>query len=283
MDQPQLIQLPKVLFPRGHEVNPCGLNAAVPQHIGQSDHVVAGAIEGPGEQAAEVVGEHLAPLHARRFAEGLHAGPDRLSRDRETVLGKKNLARGDFLLFGVLLQFAAQPVGEQDGPNLALQRNLRYARPNCLYGDVLQLAHPDTGGTDGLQDQLHPQVALLMGRLDQALVLLLGQIFFGFAKHLPLELQILHLAILPAHADEKLVHRRQHGVHRDRAITGLGQRRLPLHGQLFGDCPAIRPFCKPGQGAEVGFDGGFFPLVVAQVVLELVKFPLRQLQFLLHV
>ena len=64
MDQPQLIQLPKILFSRGHKVNSRRFNAAVSQHVGQSHHVVAGAVEGPGEQTAEVVGERLAPLHA---------------------------------------------------------------------------------------------------------------------------------------------------------------------------------------------------------------------------
>ena len=92
MDQSQLIQLSEVLFSRGHEVNSCGLNAAVPQHVGQPHHVVAGAVEGPGEQAAEVVGEHLGSLHARRLTQGLHAGPDILPGNRKTVLGEKNLA-----------------------------------------------------------------------------------------------------------------------------------------------------------------------------------------------
>ena len=88
-DQTQLVQLPEVLFSRGHEVNPGGLDAAVPQHIRQPHHVVAGAIEGPGEQTAEIVGEYFRPLHARRFAEGFHTGPDRLPGNRETVLGEK--------------------------------------------------------------------------------------------------------------------------------------------------------------------------------------------------
>ena len=129
MNQPQLVQLPEVLFPGGHEVNPRRFNAAVPQHVRQPDHVVAGAVEGPGEQAAEVVGEHLAPLHARRFAEGLHAGPDRLPGNRETVLGKKNLAQGDFLLFGVFLQLAAQAMRQQNRANFPLQGDFRHARP----------------------------------------------------------------------------------------------------------------------------------------------------------
>ena len=121
-----------------------------------------------------------------------------------------------------------------------------------------------------------------MGRLDQALVLLLGQVLLRLAEHLPLELEILHLAVLPPHASEKLVHRRQHGVHRDGAVAGLGQRRFPLHGQLLGHGPAIRPLRKAGQGTEVGLDSALLPLVVAQVVLELVEFPLGQLHFLFH-
>ena len=71
------------------------------------------------------------------WAEGLHAGPDRLPGNGETVLGEKNLARGDFLLFGVLLQLPAEPMVEQDGADFALQGDLRHPGPYRLHGDVL--------------------------------------------------------------------------------------------------------------------------------------------------
>ena len=53
-------------------------------------------------------------------------------------MGEKNLARGDFLLFGVLLQLPAEPMGEQDGADFALPRNyeewvlyFRYYKTYC--------------------------------------------------------------------------------------------------------------------------------------------------------
>ena len=103
LHQSQLIQLPDVLFSRGHEVNTSGFDAAVAQYVCQPHHVVAGAIEGAGEQAAEVMWEHLTPFHARRRAQPFHFGPDLLPVHSHTALGDENFTRGDFLFFGVFL------------------------------------------------------------------------------------------------------------------------------------------------------------------------------------
>ena len=120
MRQSQLIQLPDVFFPRGHQIYAGRFDVAVAQHIRQTHHVVAGAIEGPGEQAAEIVGKHLTPFHTRRRAQSFHFGPDLLSVHSHTALGDENLTQGDFLFLGIFQELAAQTVGQQNGTDLPL-------------------------------------------------------------------------------------------------------------------------------------------------------------------
>ena len=62
-----------------HGVDPRGIDAAMAQQIGQTDDVLFDGVKDLGEKVPEIMGEYLAPLHARRLTEGLHAGPDRLS------------------------------------------------------------------------------------------------------------------------------------------------------------------------------------------------------------
>lgn len=130
--------------------------------------------------------------------------PDILSGQPHTASGEKDLAGGDFLLFGVPQQLSAQPVGQQNRADLSLECDLRRAGLGGFHGDILHLAYPDARGADGLQQQLQPQVFLFPGSLNETEVFRLRQLPLGFPKHLPLEFQVLHLAVLPAHAGKNL-------------------------------------------------------------------------------
>ena len=65
-------------------------------------------------------------------------------------------------------------------------------------------------------------------------------------------------------------------------LAGSGPLRLPLHRQLLGDAPAVRPPGEAPQRAQVHLDRGRFPLVAAQTGCEALYFPLRQIQLLFH-
>ena len=60
----------------GHDIDPGGVDAAVPQNICQLGNVLFNAVKRPGEQLAQIVGKDLAGLHPRRFTELFHIRPD---------------------------------------------------------------------------------------------------------------------------------------------------------------------------------------------------------------
>ena len=69
--QPQPVQLAGVLRPGGQEIDACGFDAGMPQHVGQPGDVLARLVKRGGKQVAQVVGEHLGWLHPGIFAQAL--------------------------------------------------------------------------------------------------------------------------------------------------------------------------------------------------------------------
>ena len=59
-DQPQPFQLPPVLQARGHNIDSCGIDAAVAQHVRQLRDVLFYGIKRSREQLAQVMGKYLA-------------------------------------------------------------------------------------------------------------------------------------------------------------------------------------------------------------------------------
>ena len=108
MDQPQLVQLSEVLFPRGHEVNPGGLDAAVAQQVRQLDDVLVLAVKRRREQVAEVVREDLPCIHTRAGSQLFHFRPNLISRHGLAAFGAKDCAGSVFLSRGKLEQLAAK-------------------------------------------------------------------------------------------------------------------------------------------------------------------------------
>ena len=64
---------------------------------------------------------------------------------------------------------------------------VRPPRLGGLHGDILYLAHPDSGGADGLQQQCQPLPAQLMGAIQQPLVLLPSELLPVVPEQLPLD------------------------------------------------------------------------------------------------
>ena len=145
----QSVQLPLVFRPGGQEVDACGLEAGMAQHIRQLHDVTAGPVKGRGEQMAKVVGKDLAGRDPRRLAQPLHLRPDLTAAEGRPVSGEKDLAGGGLLLFGVLQQLATQLIREKDGADLAFQGDLRPPRFGGFHRDIPHLGHPDASGADG--------------------------------------------------------------------------------------------------------------------------------------
>lgn len=61
---------------RGDDIDPGGVDAAVAQNIRQPGDVMVDGVELPGEQVAQVVGEHFLRVHPGALAEVLHHPPD---------------------------------------------------------------------------------------------------------------------------------------------------------------------------------------------------------------
>ena len=83
------------------------------------------------------------------FTKPLQFRPDLSAGQIFSAFGAKDRAGGGFLFLCVPEQFAAQFSGEQDDPDLALQRYFCPPTLCSLYGYVFDLAHPDSGGSDG--------------------------------------------------------------------------------------------------------------------------------------
>ena len=204
-DQPQPVQLPLVLRPGGEEVEAGGLDAAVAQHVRQLYNILAGPVEGRGEQVPQIVGEHLGGLHPRRPAQALHLRPDLGPGQTFSASGEKNLPGGDFLLLGVLQQLAAEFAGNEDGADLALQGDLRPPRFCRLHRDVPHLADPDAGAADGLHHQGQPVSALRLGGADQPRICTPVQLPPPVPEGPPLELQKFDPLVPPAPEAEEAV------------------------------------------------------------------------------
>lgn len=130
----QPFQLPLVFFAGGDEVEPRGFQRAVPQHVRQLGYVPANVVKGPGEQVAQVVGEHFRGRHPSLAAQGFHLCPNLLAGEGLSVSGAKHRAGSGFFFFGVLQQLFPQLAGDEDGAYLSLEGNLRPAFPQGLHG-----------------------------------------------------------------------------------------------------------------------------------------------------
>ena len=80
--QPQPLDLSAVLGAGGYNIDPGGINAAVPQDIRQLCNILLNAIEGPGKELAEVMGKDLGGIDTRCLTQPFHLRPDIASVQR---------------------------------------------------------------------------------------------------------------------------------------------------------------------------------------------------------
>ena len=67
-DKPQPLDFAAVFGAGGHDIDSCGVDAAVPQNVGKLGNVLFDAIESAGKEFAQIVGENLRRRYVRGFA-----------------------------------------------------------------------------------------------------------------------------------------------------------------------------------------------------------------------
>ena len=67
-DKPQPFDFAAVFGAGGHDIDSCGVDAAVPQNVGKLGNVLFDAIESAGKELAQIVGENLRRRYVRGFA-----------------------------------------------------------------------------------------------------------------------------------------------------------------------------------------------------------------------
>ena len=206
-DQTQPVELALVLRAAPDEIDARRFNRAVAEHIRELHNVTINAVVRRCEQMPQIVRKHLRRRDARLAAQPLHGRPDLPPVHAFSARGEKNLAAGDFLLFGVFQQLAAELRGQQNGADLALQCDLGTAALRGFHGEKLHLADADTGRADALHQQRKPRIAGIFCGGEQAGILCACQLALRCAEDAPLDFQKFCAAVLPAEKAEQSVQR----------------------------------------------------------------------------
>ncbi len=225
-----------MLHAGGDKIDACGLNAGVAQHVCQLGDILINAVERPGKQVPQIVGEYFRFLHSRLFAQRLEFRPDLAAGQSFSVSGEKNLAGDDFLFLSVFLQFPAQLSGQEDRADFPFQGNVRPSGPRRLNCDILYLADADARGADHLHQQGQAVPAQADRRVEQLFVLFLRQVFVRATEQPALDFQILDPEIVPAKEGKEFVQGGQLGVDSFRLKARLFQMFLPRRRQFLRIC-----------------------------------------------
>ena len=142
-DQPKPFELPLVLRAALDKINARRLDGAVAEQIRKFYNIAVRTVICRCEQVPQIVREHLRRCNARSLTQPLHCGPDLPPVHAFSVRGEKDLTAGDFLLLGVFQQLAAELCGQQNCPDLALERDLGTAALRGLNGEICLLYTSD--------------------------------------------------------------------------------------------------------------------------------------------
>lgn len=243
----------------GNDVEAGGVDARMPQKIGQLGDVLFLLVEDPGKEMAQVVGKHLALIHPRRPTKGLHLPPNGHPVDRLSRAGDEDRAAFNAPLGGILQKPLPQRPHEENGARLALALHKGLAPPGGLDGEEGQLAHPDAGGAERLQKQEQAGLFLLLGRAAEALVFGAGELALLGAEGGALPAQRFKTAVRAADGFEEAVERGDRGVDRARGKL-LSQNALIREGKRRTEGPFLPKTSEILGGAGVFLNGcgGFF-------------------------
>ncbi len=148
----QVVQSVFMLVPGFHNINAGGVYTAVPQQVCQSDNVFVKTVEGSGEKVAEIMWKHLSGVYPCTLAQGFHLPPDAAPVQGPAVFADKYGTGSDTGFFYILMQQFLNQRGDKYHPRFIFAVNYCSACLYSLCGDVLQLADPNAGAADRLDD-----------------------------------------------------------------------------------------------------------------------------------
>ena len=74
-DKPQPFDFAAVFGAGGHDIDSCGVDAAVPQNVGKSHNILLQRIKGSCKKVSEIMGENLIAAHPGGFAQAFKHFP----------------------------------------------------------------------------------------------------------------------------------------------------------------------------------------------------------------
>ena len=84
-----------MLHSRGHDVDACGFDAAVPEDIGELGDILFDVIKRACKEMAQVVRKHLFRVNLRAFAQRFHIPPNVGAAQWLSACRNKDRSRGD--------------------------------------------------------------------------------------------------------------------------------------------------------------------------------------------
>lgn len=274
-DQAKPVELALVLRAALDEIDARCFNRTVAEHVRELHNVTIYAVVRRCEQVPQIVRKHLRRRNARLAAQPLHGRPDLPPVHAFSARGEKNLAVGDFLLFGVFQQLAAELRGQQNRANLALQCDLGTAASCGFHGEKLHLADADTGRADALHQQRKPSISAALRGGEQTGILRARQLSLRCAEDAVLDFQKFCAAVLPAEEAEQAVQRGKRGVDGGRGLMLPSQMCLPFRHGILRDRRAAQPRGEGSDAAQIFFPRSIGSLLLPQSVAVLCEYDCR--------
>lgn len=178
----ELSELPPFFFAAARGVDARCVHTAVSEDVRETNDVLELLIVRPRKQVAEIVWEHLLCQHFCQRSQLFEHLPDVRAIKRPARPRDEYAPADDAAAFAVGGELAAQRIGQQDRPELALVLDMRLACAQAFDRDGAQLAHPYAEGAERLHQQGKAFVAVVLCRPHHAFVLGLRQLFVGGQK-----------------------------------------------------------------------------------------------------
>ena len=244
-----------VLVTGRNDLDPRGVDAAVPEDIRKLGNVFFNAVKRAGKKVAQIVRKHFIWIDVCLFAKAFHLSPDVRAADRLACACHKDRSRCDVLFFGILQQFFLQAFHDENRANLPLAVDGRFTAPDRFHRDELQFTDTDACSADRLNDKIQAVVFLLLCSVDKAQVFRFGQLFLVAAKNLLLQFDGLHLTVTPTEKRKKTVDRGQHGIDAADSIAVIDQLLFVFDCKFFCDLLFVEESGKRFDVAHIFVNG----------------------------
>ena len=101
-DQAQAFDLSAMLGSGGHDIDSCGVDAAMAQNIRQLRNILLDPIKSPGKELAQVMGENLGRIHICSMTQPFHLRPNVTAIHRLSALCNEYGSAADSSSSGII-------------------------------------------------------------------------------------------------------------------------------------------------------------------------------------